>query len=204
MNPKTESELLFEAFCTHHGLRWEPIDTDTTSRPDYRLTVGDVPIAVEIKQLDELAGFNPGGVSSRTPGQHVRAAIKRARDQIKWAHQSNMPGLLILYNARDPWQMFGTEEHDFTTGMYGELTANVSVASGRRSAFFHGKNARLRADDNIWFSGVGHLVRHDSSSPTLTVYENVHAKYVLPFVQLAPYVNVKRIEIEEVNPFPAL
>lgn len=202
MNPKTESELLFEAFCTHHGLRWDPIATDTTPRPDYRLTVGNVSIAVEIKQLDELVGFNPGGVSSRTPGQHVRAAIKSARNQIKWADQSNMPGLLIIYNACDPWQIFGTEEHDFTMGMYGELTANVSVVTGRYSTFFHGKNAKLRADDNMWFSGVGHLVRHESGLPTLTVYENVHAKHILPFEQLAPYVKVRRVEIEEVNPFP--
>lgn len=202
MNPKTESECLFEAFCTHHGLPWEPIETDTTSRPDYRLMVGDVTIAVEIKQLDELAGLNPNGVSSRTPGDHVRAAIKSARHQIRWADQSGMPGLLIIYNARDPMQLFGTEEHDFTTAMYGELTANVSTVTGRRSPIFHGKNARLRNDDNMWFSGVGHLVRCGHGPPSLTVYENVHATRALPFEQLAPYVEVKRIEIEQVNPYP--
>jgi hypothetical protein len=202
MNPKTKSELLFEAFCIHHALPWVPIAPDTTSRPDYRITVGAVDIAAEIKQLDELTGFNQGGVSGRTVGDHVRGAIKSARYQIRWADQSGIPGLLIIYNARDPFQMFGTEEHDFTTAMYGELTVNVSIISGSHSPMFHGRNAKLRTDDNIGFSGIGHLVRSVNGPPTLTVYENVHAAHPLPFEQLAPYATVKRVEIEEVNPRP--
>ncbi|WP_266180812.1 hypothetical protein [Dyella humicola] len=202
MNPKTDSETLFESFCTHHQLQWDPIPTDVTARPDYKLTIGDIQIAVEIKQLDTLSGFILGGRSSRTTGDHVRAAIKSAHSQIKWASRSDMPGLLLIYNARDPWQAFGTEEHDFLDAMYGERTVKISKGTGAHGPVFHGRNAKLRADDNVGFSGVGHLLRIQRRWPIITIYENAHARYPLPFELLKPYFEVRRVMLERIDTRP--
>ena len=192
MNPRTESELLFEAFCERHQLAFVRILEDIDPRPDYLLTLGSVGIAVEIKQLDELSGFSEGG---RVVGSHVRKAIDSSRKQMKWAEQQQMPAALLIYNPVDyHFQSFGTEEHDFLTAMYGELTINVSSTTRRLGAMYHGQNAKLRYDEKTRFSGVGHMIRADP--PRITIYENAYAALPLPFDDIPQCIHIKRTQIQ--------
>jgi hypothetical protein len=190
---KTESELLFEGFCNQHRLDWEPIPTGSGKTPDYRLRFNDRTVLVEVEQIESQAGFNPGGVSSRTVGSHVRRKISEARRQLKAASEAGLPAILLIHNTVDPWQAFGTEEHDFVCAMYGELT--VRLVNRRSSGSFHGRNAKLRRDANVSFSGVGHLKRV-ADGAVVKVFENVYAAHSLPFDVLPPCIEVVRVEVE--------
>jgi hypothetical protein len=77
--------------------------------------------------------------------------------KLRSALRTNKPTILLIHNAVDPMQMFGTEPHDFISDMYGELT--VRLVNGKSADSFHGLNAKLRHDENVSFSGVGHLRR---------------------------------------------
>jgi hypothetical protein len=89
--------------------------------------------------------------------------------------------------------MFGTEEHDFVSAMYGELT--VRLTNGRATDSFHGLNAKIRHDANTSFSGVGHLKRV-ADGAEVRLFENVYAKHPLPFEFLPACIEVVRAEVE--------
>ena len=193
MTRKTESEVLFEGFCSQHLLDWEPIPTGPGRTPDYKLRFKDHTVLVEIEQIESQAGFNPGGVSSRTVGSHVRHKISEARKQLKTAYEAGLPAILLIHNTVDPMQAFGTETHDFICAMYGELT--VRLIKGHSDGSFHGRNAKLRQGVNTSFSGVGHL-RRIRGGADVTVFENVYADFPLPFDVLPSCIEVMRVEVE--------
>ncbi len=190
MTRKTESEVLFETFCSANGLAWEPISPGPTKTADYRLRFGNAEVVFEIEQIESKKGFEPSGVSSRTIGAHVRHKISEARPQLRAAQ---LPAVLLIHNTVDPLQVFGTEPHDFICGMYGELTVRLTRDSPRES--FHGRNAKLRHDTNTSFSGVGHLKRTQSGAE-VTIYENVYAARPLPFEALPQCLGVVRVQVE--------
>ena len=190
---KTESEVMFEAFCTQHHLDWQPIPTGPGKTPDYRLRFGAATVLVEIEQIESQRGFNPDRVSSRTVGSHVRHKISEARRQLQTAAQVGLPAILLIHNTVDPSQAFGTETHDFICAMYGEMTVRLTDGQPRES--FHGRNAKLRSDANTSFSGVGHLMRL-ANSVEVKVFENIYAEYPLPFEEIPPCIEVVRIEVE--------
>lgn len=192
---KTESEELFETFCREHELDWQRIPEGAAKTPDYHLKFGSVAVAVEIKQIKSLRGFNPGGVSSRTIGWHVRQQISEARAQLQSAAHMGMPTILLIYNTVDPFQLFGTEPHDFINAMYGELTVHIDTSSLEASKPFHGRNARLRKGVNTSFSGVGHLQRTRGGAD-VTVYKNAFASHPLPNATVPSCIQVVNVEIE--------
>ena len=192
---RTISEHLFEDFCVQHNLDCQRVAEGTEKTPDYHLRFGETTVAVEIKQIESLEGFNPDGVSSRTVGSHVRQRISEARHQLKSVARSGIPTILLIHNAVDPAQLFGTEQHDFLSAMYGELTIRIHRFTLERSPVFHGRNARLQQDLNTSFSGVGHLQKSINGA-SITVYENVYASQPLPFHALPPSIDVVRVEIE--------
>lgn len=193
MSNLTQSEALFEHFCRLNSLEWQRVIAGPTSSPDYRLRFDDCFVAFEIKQLDNPAGFSPFGVSTRQLGQHIRSKINEARQQLKAASQAREPGVLLIYNAADPLQMFGTEEHDFLCAMYGELT--VTISPSHASDFYHGKNAKLRHNANTYFSGVGLIRRGGNQPPQVTIYENAYASTPLPFDALPECIRVLRVNV---------
>jgi hypothetical protein len=192
---RTESELLFETFCAQHALEVLRIPEGSTKTPDYHLKLGEATVAVEIEQIESTRGFNPGGVSSRTVGWHVRHKISEARAQVQTVARSGIPVILLIHNTVDPLQLFGTEQHDFLSAMYGELTVRIDKSSLKAGLPYHGRNARLREDANTSFSGVGHLQRIRSGA-AITIYENVFSSLPLPFAGLPSCIDLVRVEIE--------
>jgi hypothetical protein len=112
---------------------------------------------------------------------------------LKTASEAGLPAILLIHNTVDPQQMFGTEEHDFVFAMYGELT--VRLINGRATDSFHGRNAKIRHDANISFSGVGHLKRV-ADGAEVKIFENVYAQYPLPFKFVPACIEVVRVEVE--------
>ena len=189
----TTSELLFERFCSLHGLPCVRINEGPTPTPDYLVILGGVETVFEIKQLDKDENFSSAS-GSRTLGDHVRAKINEARNQVRPAAQRGLPAVLLIYNNLDPLQTFGTEQQDFVAAMYGEPTVVVSVKSDAILDSFEGRNKSFRAGKNESFSAVGYL-RQDNSAPLVHLYENLYAKVPLAYERLPPFLTSSRFEV---------
>lgn len=186
-------EVLFESFCCAHGIAWEKIPTGTAKTPDYLATLNGQSVCFEIKQIDEDEEFKTSqGGCSRTIGDHVRQKIAEARKQIQVGSKMGLPSVLLIYNNLDPFQLFGTEQHDFIAAMYGELT--VVLKDSRIVESYQGRNSFLRENHNSSFSAVGHL-RNSSTGPTVRLYENSFARNLLPVELLPPCFEYIHVEV---------
>jgi hypothetical protein len=200
---KTKSETLFESFLATNNLPFEKIEEDTTSRPDYRVSIGESEIIFEIKELTEDANF---GVvkdpayphiksSSRTTGDHIRRKIESSKKQLQFGAKQGIPSILLLYNNMDPvFQDFGTEPMDFTAAMYGAYTVLINRENRTASDWFNGKDRMLQESKNTSFSAVGHLCDR-AGKTTVSLYENVFAKVKVPYSQLPACFDVRRIDV---------
>jgi len=213
---RTVSERTFEQFLTENNLAFERIQEAATPRPDYLVEIGDLKLAFEVKELTWDESFamahDPSGpprVFSRTLGEHVRKAIHGSRKQIQFAAAQDIPTILLLYNSIDPIHLFATDDADFLTAMYGELTMRIDRGSppwespGRPpravGGIFHGKNQFLSAAKNTSFSAVGRLrpccVLPQPEKLNLTLFENVFAKVSVPYEKLPPCLDARRIDL---------
>jgi hypothetical protein len=201
---KTTSEEMFEKFLTENNLPFEKIKEEDSPRPDYLVQVGELKLVFEVKELAEDENFGvlknflrPDiKVHSRTLGDHVRSKISDAKKQIQYAAKQGLPSILVLYNNIDPLHMFGTEDMDFISAMYGETTVILNKKTKAVSESFQGKNQSLSAIKNTSFSSVARL-RPYSGKMTLTLFENVFSKVKIPYEQLPPCFEVKRVEISD-------
>lgn len=203
---KTKSETLFEKFLTAHNVQFEKIEEvkeKAANRPDYLVTLGNVQLVFELKELAEDKKFNvvqdatnPHIISSsRTLGDHVRRRIEGAKKQIQYGANQGIPSVLLIYNNLDPvFQMFGTDDLDFTTAMYGELTILLDKSTGKASEMFNGKKQLLQEKKNTSFSAVGRLCDRGGDT-TVTLFENVFSKLKVPYDQLPPCFEVRRVEV---------
>jgi hypothetical protein len=197
---KTVSEAAFETFLRENGLSYEPIEEATTPRPDYLVHAGDLNLVFEVKELAEDENFrdvaDPSSpiirVHSRIVGDHVRRKISEARKQVQHAAKQGLPSILLIYNNLDPLFLFGTEDHDFVTAMYGEYTLAIDKATKKIAGEpFYGRNQSLSEIKNTSFSAVGRL--HPRTG--ITLFENAFAKIKLPYDQIPPCFEVRRVEI---------
>lgn len=195
MSRKTLSETLFEQFCNSNALPFARIQESSDPSPDYCVRLGALDTYFEIKQLDEDEEFSSAR-SSRTIGDHIRAKINGARNQVRAPAKSGAPAILLIYNNLDPLQRFGTEEHDFMAAMYGEPTVALSVESGRILDSFHGRNKSFREDKNHSFSAVGYLRGEPTGTIAVHLYENIYARVPLPYASFPPCITFNRIELE--------
>lgn len=179
MSKETLSEIIFEEFCVKENLVFDKIPVSTEATPDYKIIVGNDAVIFEIKEIRADKRFQEEGVSSRKPGQHVRAKIHEARKQAKASSKQDKPFVLIVYNNLDPWQLFGTESHDFIVGMYGDMTLLFDKSNNALDSFY-GKNKSLALEKNTSFSAVGHMIKRESIS--IILYENPYAKNKLPIL----------------------
>lgn len=203
---KTKSEQLFEDFLTANHVQFEKIEEvkeKAARRPDYLVSIGNLQLIFELKELAEDDNF--GVVTdpayphiksySRTLGDHVRRRIESSRKQIQYGAKQGIPSVLLIYNNVDPGlQIFGTESMDFIAAMYGEYTILLDKQTRAASEMFNGKGQMLQEQKNTSFSAVGHLCDRGGIT-TVTLFENVFAKVKIPYDQLPPCFDVPRIEL---------
>lgn len=211
---KTKSETLFESFLAANNLPFEKIKEKTAprstrqsgenSRPDYQVSIGKLNLIFELKELTDDENFgvvkDPGRPDikshSRTLGDHVRRRIEGARKQIQYGAKLGVPSVLLIYNSLDPvFQLFGTEDMDFTAAMYGEYTIILSKQKARAASdWFNGKNQLLQKSKNTSFSAVGRLCDRKDDI-TVTLFENVFAKIKIPYDELPACFDVRRVQV---------
>jgi hypothetical protein len=200
---KTKSEELFERFLETNKLPFEKIKEAKTQRPDYSVSIGNLKVLFEVKELTEDKKFRVvpdlayphNTLSSGKPGEHVRRLIGRSKGQVQYGAKQGFPSALLIYNSLDSWQMFGTQETDFTTAMYGELTTLLNKNTGKASELFNGKNQSLQDNKNTSFSAVGRLC--DRQEIKVTLFENVFAAVKMPYELLPPCFDVRRVHISD-------
>ncbi len=194
MTVKTKAEIVFEEFCNLNSIRWEKIKEGESHTPDYKIYLGGELVFVEIKQIDKDENFGTES-SSRTVGSHIRRRIHSARKQVQAGSNEGAPSVLLVYNNLDPWQGFGTEQHDFIDAMYGERTVVFDKDKNTITDSFQGGNRSLEENKNTSFSAVG-LLYKTKDRAGVHVYENVFAKNPLDFSKIPNCIEVTRIAIE--------
>jgi hypothetical protein len=194
MTVKTKAEIVFEEFCDANSIRWEKLKEGESRTPDYKINLGGETVFVEIKQIDKDENFSTES-SHRTVGSHIRRRIHSARKQVQAGSREGAPSVLLVYNNLDPWQAFGTEQHDFIDAMYGQRTVVFDKEKNTITDSFQGGNQSLEGDKNTSFSAVGRLyIAKDRAG--VHVYENVFAKNPLNFSEIPNCIEVTRIKIE--------
>jgi len=177
---KTISEELFEAFLCENNLGFQRIKADSSPRPDYLVQANGVEVMFEVKELAEDTNFvdvrdtssSLIRIHSRTLGDHVRKKINGARKQVRYAANQDVPAILLIYNNIDPLHLFGTEDADFITAMYGEYTVLLDRDTRKVVDSFNGQNQSLREDWNTEFSALGRLTPC-LGKMIITLFENV-------------------------------
>lgn len=193
MNTKrTVSEEVFEAFLTSNDLKFDPIARADTPRPDYIVHFERADIVFEIKELSEDDNFSSNG-GSRKVGDHIRAKITKAKDQVKYGHSLGLPSVLVIYNDIDPLHLFGTEDHDFTSAMYGEMTLKLDTNAGTIIDAYNGRNKSFSKTQRTYFSALGRLMLTVTGTH-LTLFENIHADIPIQFEKLPDFIIQNRYD----------
>jgi hypothetical protein len=198
-NIKTKSEKVFETFLIGNNLEFKEIAEDDSPRPDYLVKIGVFKMMFEIKELAEDKNFKTKqfSVSSRTVGEHIRKKIQEARKQIQFAAKQGLPSILLIYNNLDPLHLFGTENMDFISAMYGEYTVVFDKSNGKISDSFHGRNQSFAAAKNTSFSAIGRLSPY-LGKMKVTLFENVFSKIKIHYDRLPVCFDVINFKIETV------
>lgn len=195
MSAQTAGELALESFCRARQIPCRKIEEGSDSTPDYEVVLNSTIVYVEVKDIEEDENFR-GAVVSRTVGSHVRAKIGEAKGQLQPVAKAGAPTLLLIYNALDPFQLFGTEQDDFLAAMYGEFTVAINLSSNKIVDSFQGRNRSLAAEKNTSFSAVGGIYTA-RGGVSVVIYENVFAKNPIDFSSLPACIDARRVAIEE-------
>jgi hypothetical protein len=132
---------------------------------------------------------------SRTLGDHVRRTIAKKRKQIQYGAKQGIPSVLLIHNDVDPvFQMFGTEPQDFIAAMYGAPTILFDKDTRTALDWFNGKDRMFQPEKNTSFSAVGHLCDRGGTTKA-PLFENIFAKVKIPYDDLPPCFDVKRIDV---------
>lgn len=77
---KTKSEGTFESFLAANNLPFDKIKEDTTPRPDYFVSIGDLKLVFELKELAEDENF---GVIADPTHPHIKSHSRTVGNQ-RW------------------------------------------------------------------------------------------------------------------------
>jgi hypothetical protein len=137
----------------------------------------------DIRQIRETESnsFTGGGC---TIGARPRQHIRRAAHQLKPYAAEAIPLIITLYDnvrigkTRVAYPMFYLQPHDIDAAMYGDRTAYISLATGRRSVpDRNGGKRTCTASEKDYISAVAVISDHDDA--TVFFYHNSFAKVPL-------------------------
>ena len=125
--------------------------------------------------------------------------IKGAGRQVQYGAKLGIPSILLIYNKFDPFQLFGTDDLDFETAMYGQKTIDIVLvdrSTRKTSEMYNGKGDYLQENKNTSFSAVGRL-SDLTGEPAVTLFENAYAKVSVPYDLLPSCFQVRRVTISK-------
>ena len=209
----TDGEHAFVTFCECAGIPVWRIEESKTKEPDYQILLNGYPIIVEVKDFDlnpeekEAAKiFEEGGQPfwGGPPGDRVRSKIDRARRQLKRMAAHGMSAILLLHDPR-PFPFNNIDQYDIKVAMHGFETHVLSVpllgrGKPRLRGKIFGKDRKMSATGNTYFSAVALLEDDQHGNSTLHIYHNTFADYPIPTELLLGRRNLKQYNL---NSHPA-
>jgi hypothetical protein len=191
----TLSETLFEKFCSNSGINFVPIRTRETKTPDYELTIDREQIIAEVKEIernrDEQESLRQHGREEGrgTPGDRVRAKIKKASAQIKALTKGIKPSILVLFDCT--WGGHLNQYH-IRVAMYGLERIHISVPVNHYvrphvTGMSYGPERKMTEKYNTSISAIGSLFTPRRDEIIFEVYHNKFAAVPLDPKLLAKY-----------------
>lgn len=207
----TDSEVMFERFCTQASVRFRRIAEEDAPTPDYELSLLQT-VITEVKEITRnreeeesdrlLKETGRGLVLSSTPGDRVRKKISEASPQIKARCNGIHPGLLVLY---DQGFVCGhLDPYEIRVAMCGLEQVHIALpplGSGQRpysTGTSYGPKRKMTEDCNTSISAIAVLANPGPNQVVLHVYHNRFAAIPLEpktFAAIAQY--QFRLEEEE-------
>lgn len=180
---KTESEIIFERFCSSKGISFRKIPETNNKTPDYCLHIEDYKIIVELTQFDINEKEKDLGKSLLTAKtivyypedeKRIRQKVKDKSEQLK--PYKDYPTILIFLDNRS---IFSTIESDsIKYALYGEDEYNYVYGEDKNDFVFidqtFGKGKTFREKNKDYISAVG-LIKLIDLKASLTLFHNYFA-----------------------------
>lgn len=174
-------EELFKEFCNFHSWDEKQISRSAVPTPDFLVTTPSGKFIAEISVVNYEMEL--GKAYSIDVGKKVRDKIKEKKKQLQ---NQKYPTLLALCGSS---VHLGYES--IVAAMYGDLTIKIGVISGKTSAPYYGKNAKMQEGRNTSISAIAFLTRtlknHDEglkdnpeTLPCIAIYHNMFAANPFP------------------------
>lgn len=189
---RTQSETYFEKLCAELCIPLERIPESSGKTPDYKLTLDNLTIITEIKEIIRnkeeresdrmLQERGYGNALSSTPGDRVRKKISEASPQIKALSNGICPSLLVLFDQGreashlDPYHirvaMYGLEQIHI-------VVSHDSLVSPYATGKSFGPKRKMTKEHNTSISALGVLFATHPDKLHLHVYHNKYASVPL-------------------------
>ncbi len=207
---KTISEKLFENYCKINKVLFEPIPAGLDKTPDYRLSINNHLVIVEIKQIDPNESDKASAqkrekgevvVESFTPGSRIRKQITKASPQLKKHAKGLYPAILIIYN--NVMSLHYTTSYDVLTGMYGLQKIIVGLPHNSNEEPYikgqsFGPKKKVTPDTNTTLSALCILEKKNGNEIHLVVYHNIHASIPLD-KNIMRMSNTRQFSLKEID-----
>jgi hypothetical protein len=207
----TQSQTLFEKFCSDSGIKCVHIQTEKTKTPDYELTIDGQKVIVEVKEIirnkdeqeyDRLIKERGIAGGTNTPGDRVREKIRKASPQIKMLTRGIKPSILVLL---DRGLIAGhLEPYNIRVAMYGLEQVHINVPrnpsiSPYATGMSYGPKRKMTDNHNTSISAIGGLLTLVPNEIILYVYHNKYAAVPLDPKLLAKY-GIRQFVLEDEVP----
>jgi hypothetical protein len=205
---KTQSENIFEKYCSNSEIQYHRITEGSSATPDYYLMIDGQKIVVEVKEIDNKAEirlvYKSNGLINFPgwkPGERVRNKIKYSSKQIKARTEGIYPSLLVLfYSGIAPY----LDPYEIRIAMYGLEQVHVNLPSNPSispyiTGISYGPNRKMTEEHNTSISAIGILFAPGPNEFKLCVYHNKFAAVPLDPRLLAKY-DIPQFELEDEAP----
>ncbi len=206
---KTQSEILFEQYCSNAGINCKRIAEEDSRTPDYEITIDSQQIIVEVKEITRnkeekesdraLNESNIISVLSNTPGDRVRKKISDSSGQIKSRTQGIYPSILVLFDGK--WGVIGHLHSDnIRIAMYGLEQVHLKLPRDRSLSpkvvgMSYGPKRKMTENDNTSISAIGVLFVPRADEIEFHVYHNKFAAIPIRSDLLSKY-GIKQFKLE--------
>jgi hypothetical protein len=197
----TKGEFALQQFCKENAIKYTRITESHEQTPDYQLTIGELAIIVEVKDIEmndeekdvqEKKKNDPYCVwGSNSVGSRVRDKISKANRQLKKLMKGKIPSMLVLFDARpSPFNILSP--YEIKVAMYGFETYDLSVPKDFSPPFIKsrrfGKGKRTTPEHNTSTSAISILrLDYKTNRYQLDIYHNHFSTAPLSSVSLKSF-----------------
>lgn len=208
----TQSEEIFEKFCSEAGIDCRKIEEGDEKSPDYELKFGDLTVIAEVKEFDRndaekasdklLEERVYGEALSNTPGDRIRKKINNASPQIKKRTKGINPGILVLF---DRGMVAGhIDPYNIRVAMSGLEQVHIAVPNDPSeepytTGMSYGPKRKMTETANTSISAIAALYSTGPEEVKLILYHNKYASVPLDPNVVSKYGVTQYILEEEVD-----